>query len=179
LLLAHDQAEILSMFDPTTLVGFHTWLSLIALGAGLIVAAGLARGQNYPTWTALFLATAVGTSVTGFLFPFSGVLPSHVVGGIALVVLAAAVLALYAFHLAGPWRRIYAVTAVASVYFLVFVAIAQAFLKIPALHASAPTGTETPFIAAQLVALVAFVALAIVAARAFRPSRAGTRPLPV
>ena len=90
------------MFDPTTLVGFHTWLSLIALGAGLIVAAGLFRGQNHPTWTALFLATAVGTSVTGFLFPFSGVFPSHVVGGIALVVLAAAVLALYAFHLAGP-----------------------------------------------------------------------------
>ncbi len=49
------------MFDPTTLVGFHTWLSLIALGAGLIVAAGLFRGQNHPTWTALFLATAVGT----------------------------------------------------------------------------------------------------------------------
>ena len=24
------------MFDPTTLVGFHTWLSLIALGAGVV-----------------------------------------------------------------------------------------------------------------------------------------------
>ena len=101
------------------------------------------------------------------------------VGGIALVVLAVAILALYVFHLSGAWRRIYAVTAVASVYFLAFVAIAQAFLKIPALQASAPTGTETPFVVTQFVALVAFVALSIVAARAFRPPATGRVPLPV
>ena len=33
-----------------------------------------------PAWTALFLLTTVMTSVTGFMFPFSGVTPGIVVG---------------------------------------------------------------------------------------------------
>src|SRR3954453_12081777 len=47
-------------------------------------------------------------SATGFALPFTNVLPSHIVGGIALVVLAVALLAQYGFHLAGAWRWIYA-----------------------------------------------------------------------
>uniref|UniRef100_UPI001952D2E7 hypothetical protein n=1 Tax=Klebsiella pneumoniae TaxID=573 RepID=UPI001952D2E7 len=82
----------------------------------------------------LFLATAVLTSATGYGFPFNGLLPSHVVGAIALVLLAVVLLARFVFRLAGSWRWIYAAGMVFSLYFLVFVAIAQAFMKIPVLR---------------------------------------------
>jgi hypothetical protein len=157
------------MFDPTTFTGLHTWLSLIALGAGLVVVHGLIHARNLPLWTGLFLATAVATSVTGFGFPLTSVLPSHVVGGFALVALMVAILARYGFHLVGAWRWIYAVTASISVYFLVFVAISQAFLKIPALQAMAPTLSEAPFAMTQLAALVLFAGLAMAAVRRFHP----------
>jgi hypothetical protein len=163
------------MFDPTTLLGIHTWLSLVALGAGAIVIVGLIRRQHFPTWTAAFLLTAVATSATGFALPFTNGLPSHIVGGIALVVLAVALLAQYRFRLAGAWGWVYAVAAIASVYLLAFVAVAQAFLKIPALKALAPTGTEAPFAIAQGAVLIAFAALAVGAVRiARRPSGSGT-----
>ena len=156
------------MFDPTTLVGFHTWLSLVALAAGIVVAAGLLRGRSLPRWTALFLVTAVVTSATGFLFPFDAFLPSHWVGDLARRARARDPRALPL-----PARRrlglVYAVT-VTAVYLLVFVGIAQAFLKVPALRAAAPTSTEAPFAVTQLVVLVVFAALAVAAAKLFRPA---------
>lgn len=160
------------MFDITTFTGFHTWLSLIAIATGVVVLAGLFSSRMVPVCTGVFLATAVATSATGYGFPFSGVLPSHVVGAIALVILAVTLAARYAFHLARAWRWIYAAGAVASLYLLVFVAVAQAFGKVPALHAMAPTQSEPPFAIAQGVVLIVFVLLGIGAARAFRPNRA-------
>ena len=162
------------MFDPTTLVGFHTWLSLIALATGSVVVIALIRGRAMPAWTAVFLLTAVATSATGFALPFTRVLPSHIVGGIALVVLAVALLAQYRFRLAGVWLWIYPVAAVTSVYLLAFVGVAQAFLKIPALHALAPTGSEAPFAITQLAVLAAFVALAVSAVKTARGGPAPT-----
>ena len=43
----------------------------------------------------------------------------------------------------------------------------QAFLKVPALKAMAPTQSEPPFVLADLVAMALFVVLAIVAAIRF------------
>ena len=43
-------------------------------------------GQRLDGWTGLFLTTTVLTSVTGFGFPFTGLLASHQVGIISLVV---------------------------------------------------------------------------------------------
>jgi hypothetical protein len=120
-------------------------------------------------WTLLFLATTVATSVTGFGFHREQLLPSHIVGIISLVLLAVAILALYVFALRGAWRRIYVVTAVASLYLNVFVLIVQGFLKVPALHALAPTQNDPPFAIAQGIALIAFIAIGIAAARRFRP----------
>jgi len=70
-------------------------------------------------------------------------------------------------HLAGAWRRTYAITAVLALYLNVFVLIAQLFMKVPALKALAPTQSEAPFKEAQLAALVAFVVLTILAAIRF------------
>jgi hypothetical protein len=156
-------------FDPTTYTGFHTWLSLIGLATGMVVVAALLRAQSAPLWTALFLTAAVATDVTGYGFATTQILPSHVIGAVSLLAAAAAILARYKFHLAGAWRWAYAASAVALLYFLAFVAIAQAFLKVPTLQVLAPTGSEPAFAVTQLVVLVLFVALGVIATKAFHP----------
>ena len=145
----------------------HVLISLVGIGAGFIVAYGLLTGKRLDGWTALFLVTTVATSVTGFGFPFDHLLPSHKVGIVSLVVLTLAILARYRFHLAGAWRGIYVVCAALALYLNVFVAVVQAFLKVPALKALAPTQTESPFLVAQVGVLTLFVGLVVVAAKRF------------
>lgn len=111
----------------------------------------------------------MATSVTGFGFPFDRFQDSHWVGVLSLVVLAAAILARYVFHFAGAWRWVYALGVVLSLYFLVFVGVAQLFKKVPALAAMAPTLSEPPFAITQLALTAIFVVLAIAAAIKFRP----------
>jgi hypothetical protein len=152
----------------STFTFMHVLLSLVGIGTGFIVVFGLINGKRLDGWTALFLASTVATSVTGFMFPFDHLLPSHKVGILSLFVLAVAILARYAFHLAGAWRRIYVVCATVALYLNVFVAVVQAFLKVPALKAMAPTQTEPPFLVTQIVVLMIFVGLTILAAIKFR-----------
>jgi hypothetical protein len=85
--------------------------------------------------------------------------------------LAVAIAARYAFHLAGAWRWIYVATAAAALYLNVFVGIVQSFLKVPALKVLAPTQKEPPFLITQLVVLVLFVVLSIVAVKRFHLGR--------
>ena len=159
---------ILGMSTSTfTLV--HVILSLVGIFAGAIVLFGMFSSKKLDSWTSLFLATTVLTSVTGFPFPRDHILPSHIVGVISLVVLAIAIFALYSRHLAGPWRWIYVASAVVALYLNVFVAVVQAFQKVPSLNALAPTQSDPAFIVTQLVVLGIFVVLGIVAARSFRP----------
>ena len=147
----------------------HVVVSLLGVFAGIVVAAGMLRSNRLPGWTALFLATTVLTSVTGFLFPFDGLKPSHVFGIISLPLLAVALLGLYAFGLSGRWRWIYVVTSMVALYLNAFVTVVQAFLKIPFLTSLAPTQSEPPFAVAQVVLLVVFVWLGYAAVRSFRP----------
>jgi hypothetical protein len=152
----------------TTFTFVHVMLSLIGILSGFVVVLGLLGGKRLDGWTALFLVTTVLTSVTGFLFPFHKFLPSHGVGIVSLIVLAIAIFARYVRQLAGAWCRIYVVTAVIALYLNVFVLIAQLFQKVPALKAMAPTGSEPPFLVAQLVCMALFVVLGIGAAIKFR-----------
>ena len=87
----------------------------------------------------------------------------------SLVDLAIACAALYAFHLKGVWRPVYVVTAFLALYLNAFVGVVQAFDKIGALKALAPTGSEPPFLVAQLVVLASFVALGFLATKRFHP----------
>lgn len=57
-----------------------------------------------------------------------------------------------------------------ALYLNVFVAVVQAFLKIPALHALAPNGNEPPFAIAQGVVFALFVWLGVRAVKLFRPA---------
>lgn len=155
-------------FESFTLL--HLALSLIGIAAGFIVVGGMLSGNRMPCWTALFLLTTVLTSVTGFMFPFGQLLPSHIVGAISLVVLAVAIVALYINRLSGAWRWIYVATAMAALYLNVFVGVVQAFAKFPALNALAPTQSEPPFAISQAAVLIVFVGLGIAAARRFHPA---------
>ncbi len=116
----------------------------------------------------------MATSATGFGFPFFAFLPSHGVGIVSLVVLAVAIIARYAKHLAGAWRWIYAVGAVVALYLNVFVLIVQLFRKVPALAAIAPTQSEPPFFVAQLLVMALFIWLGIAAVRRFHSEPTAT-----
>jgi len=146
----------------------HVVISLIAIGAGIVVLAGLLGRRRLDRVTALFLVTTAATSLTGFGFPFVQLLPSHILGAISLVVLAVSVLARYSYRLAHGWRATYVITAVMTLYLNVFVLIVQTFQKVPALAALAPTQSEPPFAITQLIVLVIFIALGFRAVVRFR-----------
>ena len=74
---------------------------------------------------AVFLITGVLTNVTGFGFPFDRLTESHYTAIYLLIVLAAAILGLYVFKLAGPWRWIFALSVVLAFYTDALVTIAQ------------------------------------------------------
>ncbi|HSS16727.1 MAG TPA: hypothetical protein VLQ29_07070 [Candidatus Dormibacteraeota bacterium] len=146
----------------------HTLISLVAIFTGFVVVFGLLAGKRLDGWTKWFLVTAVATTITGFFFPFHGFTPAIGLGIISLPFLALTIFARYPKHLAGPWRWIYVICGVICLYFNLFVAVVQAFEKIPSLHALAPTQTEPPFKLTQLFVLTLFVVLAIAAAIRFR-----------
>src|ERR1700730_3758968 len=96
----------------STFVLVHVLLSLVGIGSGLLVVYGLLLGRRFDGATAIFLMTTVLTSLTGFLFPFEHLLPSHILGVISLVALAIAIVARYVRRMAGAWRSTYVVCAV-------------------------------------------------------------------
>jgi hypothetical protein len=147
----------------------HVIISLIGLASGLVALAAMLGDKPPGPWTAIFLVTTILTSATGFLFHSAKFGPPHVVGVLSLVVLAIAVIALYGMKLKGVWRPLYVVCAIMALYFNAFVGVVQAFGKIGPLKALAPTGSEPPFLVAQLIVLAAFVILGWQAAKRFHP----------
>ncbi|MBN9595712.1 MAG: hypothetical protein J0G36_10200 [Afipia sp.] len=154
-----------------SLAGFtvlHLIISMIAIGLGFVVAGGLLASNRLPGWTLWFLILTILTSATGFLFPFTKLLPSHIVAIISLVLLAIAVYALYGKALSGIWRAVYIVTAMLALWFNVFVLIAQSFQKVALLNVYAPTGAEPPFAITQGIVLLFFIFLIVLGIRRFR-----------
>jgi hypothetical protein len=148
----------------------HVIISLIGIGSGLLVMYGLLNGKRLGAMTSIFLITTALTSLTGFGFPFTHLLPSHKLAILSLIDLAIAIPALYVFHLSGAWRKTYVISSAIALYFNCFVLVVQGFEKAPALHALAPTQKELPFAIAQLVLLVLFVVLTTYAVKRFRAS---------
>src|SRR5947207_3662648 len=147
----------------------HTLISLVAIVTGVVVVFGMLDGNRLDGWTKWFLSMAVATTITGFFFPFHGFTPAIGLGIISLPFLALTIFACYPKRLAGPWRWIYVIGAVICLYFNLFVLVVQSFEKIPALHAMAPTQTESPFKLTQLIVLLLSIVLAIVAVIRFHP----------
>jgi hypothetical protein len=153
----------------------HLAVCFIALLAGAVVLIALCRGRHQPTWAAVLLASTALVSLTGFPLPSPPGTPTpdpaRIVGVIELVLVAVAALALYVYHLARFWRAVYVVTITLAVYFNVFVAVVQAFMKIGFLHELAPTGKEPPFLIAHLLALVLLIVIGVTAFRRFHGNR--------
>lgn len=147
---------------------FHVALSLVGIGAGVVVLIGMLKSERRDSWTSVFLITTAATSITGFMFPFHGFKPSYVLGIVSLVVLAIAIPARYRFRLQGAWRKTYVITAMLALYLNVFVLVVQLFRRVPALQSLAPTQTEPPFAIAQLAVLVLFCVFGTLAAIRFR-----------
>jgi hypothetical protein len=157
----------------TLILVVHVALSLVGIGSGFVVLFGMIAGKRFDGWTALFLTTTVATSATGFGLPADHFMASHAIGIISLVVLTVAIYARYRRHLGGLWRWIYVASAVAAQYFNFFVLIAQAFMKVPALKAIAPTQSEPPFLITQLVVMAIFIALGVAAVKGYRNAPLG------
>lgn len=159
--------------DPIALLASHVAVSLVGIASGFVLIRDFlhSRFRSGVVWT--FLATTTLTSLTGYLFHRDQVLPSHVVGAVALLVLVPTWLAWRPYRLFGGWRRVFVVGATLSQWLNVFVLVAQLFQKIPALHRLAPTGAELPFGLGQGVVFVLFVAIAVVAWRRNRASPVG------
>ena len=155
----------------------HVAICFIALVAGAAVLIALRRGRHLPALTVVLLISTAVISLTGFALPSPPGTPmpdpARILGVIELLVVLVAASALYIGNLARAWRGIYAIAIVLTVYFNVFVAVTQAFLKISVLHTFAPTGKEPPFLIVQLLILALFVLIGATVFRRFRgiPSR--------
>jgi hypothetical protein len=154
----------------------HTAISLVGIFSGLGVLALMLEGRDNPGWTRVFLLTTVLTSVSGYIFPFTRLLPSHVVGAVSLVVLAVVLYARYARAEQGRWAAVFIVGSVLALWLNVFVLVAQLFAKVPALQTLAPTQTEPPFGVTQLAVLAVFVVLGFRALRRVRAAAAAAAP---
>jgi len=147
----------------------HVIISLIGIATGIVFVAGMVAGKWLDGWNLAFLVTTILTSVTGFFFPIKQIGPPHIVGGISLIVLAAALFAFYARGRGGAWRVVYIVTAVFALYLNAFVGVVQTFLKIGFFNRLAPTGHEPPFMVAQAAVLIFFIILGWQAVRRTMP----------
>ncbi|GLS20794.1 membrane protein [Labrys miyagiensis] len=156
-----------------SLIVIHTLISIagILFGVPAVIDLFHSRASSGSIW--VFLITAILTSATGFILPLSGITPAVIVAIIALIILAAVLYARTRLFDGALWRWIYAGGIVASLYLLVFVAIAQSFLKVGVLHAVAPTGSEQPFAITQGVTLLIFILLGLATVVKFRPSAGG------
>lgn len=155
-------------FDLPAFTLIHVVLSILGMIAGLVMAGGLIAGVRLDRWTAFFFVTTVLTSVTGFGFPFTTLLPSHMVGALSLLILPVALAARYWKCLAGGWRTTFVITSITTLYLNVFVLFAQLFQKIPALFSIAPTPDTPAFGVTQLFVLALFIGTGWAAVKGFR-----------
>lgn len=146
----------------------HVAISLVAIVTGLVTLFGMLSATRMDRMTAWFLSMTVATSVTGFFFPFNGFTPALGFGIISLLVLPVAIYARYNRRMLSRWRVVYIITAMFALYLNTFVLVVQSFLKVAFLHDLAPQQNEPPFAIAQLLVLVAFIVLTVLACLRFR-----------
>lgn len=163
--------------STATFTALHVVISLVAIASGLVVMYGFLQANRLNRSTLVFLLTTALTSLTGFLFPNEHITPGIVIGILSIIVLAVAAGARYGLRMRGLWRPVYVIAAAIALYFNVFVLVVQSFEKVPVLRALAPTQKEPPFGIAQLVVLILFVVVTVLAVKRFRPDtgpRAGS-----
>jgi hypothetical protein len=179
----HAGASMVIGLSVPVFTVIHVAISLVAILSGFVVVFGMIGSHRLPKTTALFWVMTVLTTVTGFMFFLSPTqakvfTPAAATGIVATVFFLIGLFALYAKHLYGRWRWIYAIATVISLYLNVFVLLVQSFQKLKIVNpAGTITSTAGPpfapptdfhFAVAQGVALVILVMLGIVSAIKFR-----------
>jgi hypothetical protein len=145
---------------------FHTLISLVAIAAGIPVIYGFLRNVT-SRWSSAYIVSTGLTLITSFMFPYNGFTPAIGVGILCVLIFLPTLYARYRTGLTGVWRIVYVVGSTALLYFNCFVLIVQSFLKVPPLHALAPTGNEPPFAIAQGILLLAAIVVGFLASRRF------------
>ncbi len=152
------------MSDGLVLFTFlHVLVSVVGITSGAVMVLGFLYRRRLESLITLFLGATLATSLTGFLFPFDRLMPSHVVGVLSVGVLVSAYATRHQSSLRA--QRTFLACAFTALYLNMFVLVAQAFMKIPALRTLAPTQTELPFLVAQAVLLLVFIWLTVVCIR--------------
>lgn len=146
----------------------HVMISLVGIASGFGATAGHLSGNLFPRWTAWHLATTILTSLTGFLFPLTGLTPGVILGILSLLILGPATYALYFRRLEGHWKTVFIVGSVGSLYLNFFVLVVQLFQKMLVLKELNEQTSPIPFVVTQLLLLGTFVALGYVANRNLR-----------
>ena len=145
----------------------HVALVLIAIGSGAIVLFGLLIGYLLDKWAVLILRCSLAASVTGLVFPFHHLLPTHGVSMLSVYVSGAVILAWRKHHLSGIWRSIFAMTTTVVLYLNVVVAVTLIFKHMSSFRALAPPQSEPTFLVTQFLVMVVFVVLGIRAVKGF------------
>lgn len=139
----------------------HVVISLVGIVTGLVVIFGFLKSGQPGRMNTTFLVFTILTDITGYIFfPYHGITPGIKLGAISLMVLIIAVIALRRKR-----TMTYIVAAIVAEFLNVFVGIVQSFEKIPALHHLAPTGKEAVVGITQVVVLVFFIVMAVMAIR--------------
>jgi hypothetical protein len=141
-----------------TFVLLHVGVSFVGIISGIVALTALAAHKWLSGWQVLFLASTTATSVTGFMFPISGLTPALIVGGLSLAALSIAAAAWFVVP-QGRAVTAYALGATTALYLNLFVLVVQSFQKIDFLQVLAPTQSEMPFVASQIALLAACLVL--------------------
>ncbi|MFD2184802.1 hypothetical protein [Rhodoplanes azumiensis] len=153
----------------------HVAISLTGVLSGIVAMTGMAFGRRMPGLTFVFLAATFATSASGFLYPANAVGVRHVVGAALIVLLTAALVALYVARLRRGWRLVYVCAALVALWFNTSAAVVQAFRKIPVLTVRAGDDVESWTLALQVTLGVGFVLIGALALR----RGSGERPAPM
>jgi hypothetical protein len=145
----------------------HVACAVVGIGAGAIVLLCMIRQRSIEIWNEIFLVATLLATISGFFFPTTSFGASRTVGVVTTIVLALGFYALYGKQLAGWWRRLYADCAVAVLYLNCLVGVIQAFDKLPALKAIAPTRSSPAVLVTQAAVLVVFFIGGFMAQRRF------------
>ena len=123
---------------------FHVALSVVGILAGFFVVFGLISAKQSKIWTGTFLVTTVATSVTGFLFPLHKFLPSHALGIVSIFVLALTI----------PVSERLRINC-------------SVFPEDSGTQGAGTTQSEPPFLGTQIVVMLIFIVLGVLATRRF------------
>jgi hypothetical protein len=137
----------------STYTAAHVVLSLLGIASGVLVLLRPSASPKAWSFTTLFLATTLASSVTGLLFltaiPRFGT--GHGIAVASLLICAPTMLALHRHRLADSWRWTYVAGATSLLYLNAFIGVWQAFGKSDFLSTLPSTAFAPPLLLAHLL----------------------------